>query len=342
MMHLAATRAPRPVSRGVGYLPTAPVRNPQIGEPITIAASITAVIAWAVSGAVAIGAALGISAAVATAIATSLILSGIYATSAAVKSLIDEMLEGESDAADWVSNFYSETWDHEYTSEDAVRAFMAGLKKRHGRAGEMAGIKVWARWITLHAHAPILVRAGIVASKQDVIALWTLMQRNDTADAKYAAGFYSENWQAEYTSEEAVLAFIRGMQERHGARAGAMCGIKVMAFWKNILEPKLAAQALDQEANYQQIVASSTNKFARFFTEGAATQTALGGQIKVSSRMRDQLLKVTETMIHPPPLDERVRETSNVKASLLSTTQGKVAAVGAAGVVALIVRAVVR
>lgn len=212
-----------------------------IGEPVTIAVvGATALISWLSAAVASIGVSLGISATfVATAMA-ALTTAGISMTVAGANKLVEELDDNETPEAKFTNAFYAEKWDDRYTSEEAVIQFIADLRKQYGdKIATLCGLKVWSRYWFVHSPAEPFIRAGIIANKQEIIAAVHDLAVGQSADAKYTSEFYSEQWDHEYTSEDAVLKFIVGLQHRQGHRAGLQCGLKVWNRWKLLLEPRI-------------------------------------------------------------------------------------------------------
>lgn len=210
-------------------------------DDAAVAITVASIIAWASAAAVSIGAVLGLSATLSIAIATSLVLAGVAAGTKVVSHWVDELTADDTSDAHWANDFDSRTMDKLMTDEDAVKGLIQDIVSKHGHAGELATIKIWARWKIIHEPAGILTKAGIFDYPDQLRQYWEDMNAlNDgDEDAKWASEFASASWDKYYTSEQGVIDFIKGMQQRQGRRAGAMAGIKAWGRWKAVIEPKI-------------------------------------------------------------------------------------------------------
>jgi hypothetical protein len=346
-----------PTLRAAGVLaPTATTMGEPVSISLAVAGACAAIVSWLGAAAVTALAALGLSgpfvaaacsalAAAGVAAASGAIVTGAGAVSAkAVQAIAAELDDDETDEAKYANEFYAEQWDKEYTSRDAVIAFIADFKRRtrNDKLAMMIGLKVWARYSFIHEPAPFFIEAGIAKNKGEIIAANADMIEGKSADAKYAADFYSETWDAQYTSTEAVLAFIKGLQQRQGHRAGLECGLKVWQRWRLLIEPKLLAAKAERDRTryaaiptYVESGPSRTN-LTKNFGQTAVTDVAPEPtRMMLASRAPSSVLQAGAATFAPTA-------TSSAPSVPLTPKQKKVAiGVGAVAVGGLVLRQVV-
>lgn len=310
-MIVSGNVTPRNQHGGMGLVQTfgdqrLPRRSTGMGVvPVIAIPLVVGIMTWLGGAAATIAATLGISTAFVASAMSALAAAGVAAAvqggSQAVDAIVKELEDDESPAAQYANQFYAEQWDTEYTDEAAVIRFIAGMKQRHGeRIALLCGLKIWGRWHFVHEPAVRFIAAGIARDKAEIVAAVTDLATGESADAKYAADFYSETWDAQYTSEAAVLEFIRGLQQRQGRRAGLECGLKVWARWKYLLATRPPVKVSVSRAGID--AAIQREKMAQRGTLQVAAKSNVVQNVPAARIDHSALQVVLARSAPPPPL----------------------------------------